>query len=146
MAQTSLIVIALCGFLPIFIKAKVVSPCAVADIFMNKLHQKKANAANFACLAKYASGFNTQAVGETHKDGSDDFGIFMINDKYCRKGTKTSCGVSCTDLVSDNIEHSATCALAIMEKEGFSHWPEWKNCQHIPTLRFIDKCDVSPKG
>ncbi|GFR15416.1 hypothetical protein TNCT_589031, partial [Trichonephila clavata] len=40
-----------------------------------------------ACLAKYASGFNTQALGPTDKNGNDYFGIFQINDKYCKKGT-----------------------------------------------------------
>ncbi|GFQ81790.1 lysozyme, partial [Trichonephila clavata] len=70
-----------------------------------------------ACLAKYASGFNTQALGPTDKNGNDYFGIFQINDKYCKKGTKMSCGVSCTELVSNNILPSATCALNIYQKE-----------------------------
>ncbi|KAG8195863.1 hypothetical protein JTE90_001102 [Oedothorax gibbosus] len=126
----------------------VVSPCALADVLVNKLGVTKIDSAKWACLAKYASGFNTQALGSTHKDGSDDFGIFQINDKYCRKGTKNGCGVSCTDLVKDDITPSATCALKIFNdnKKSFDVWPSWKNCKNMDVSRFIEKCDLKPKG
>nr|ADV40286.1 putative lysozyme precursor [Latrodectus hesperus] len=141
------LVFALGSVLPIFSSALVASPCSLAEVFINKFGQNKAEAANWACLAKHASGFNTQAIGETHRDGSDDFGIFQINDKYCRRGTKTSCGVSCTDLVSNDIVPSASCAMSIYKKEGFAHWPAWKNnCKGHDVSRFIDKCEVRPKG
>ncbi|GIX79076.1 lysozyme [Caerostris extrusa] len=98
------------------------------------------------CLAKFASGFNTQALGSTDKKGNDYFGMFQISDDYCKKGSKKSCGASCTDLVSDNILPSATCALNIFQKEGFAYWPAWKNnCKDIDVSRFIDRCDIKPK-
>ncbi|GFS58730.1 lysozyme [Nephila pilipes] len=95
------------------------------------------------CLAKFASGFNTQALSKPYPDGSHDFGLFQINDKYCRLGSADSCGVSCTDLVSDDITKSAKCALKIFQKEGFKLWPTWRdNCQAIDTSRFIVKCSL----
>ncbi|GBM74633.1 Lysozyme [Araneus ventricosus] len=125
----------------------VVNPCAVADVFVSKLGVTKQNAAKWVCLAKFASGFNTKALGPTDKNGNDYFGLFQINDNYCKKGTKKSCGVSCTELVSDDILPSATCALNIYNKEGgFSNWPAWKNnCQNLDPNRFINNCNIKPK-
>ncbi|KAG8195866.1 hypothetical protein JTE90_001104 [Oedothorax gibbosus] len=113
-----------------------------ADV-MKRLGQKKTNIAKWVCLAKFASGFNTQALSQQYKDGSYDFGVFQINDKFCKLGSKYNCGVSCTDLVKDDITPSARCALKIFEKNGFKDWPAWKNsCQDIDTSRFIVKCSL----
>ncbi|GFU28034.1 lysozyme C-1 [Trichonephila clavipes] len=126
---------------------KVVNPCEVAEVMLN-LGQKKPVVSKWVCLAKFASGFNTQALSKSYADGSHDFGLFQINDKYCRLGSVDSCGVSCTDLVSDDIVKSAKCALKIFQKEGFKAWPAWKNnCQAIDTSRFIIKCSLkAPSG
>ncbi|KAF8792083.1 lysozyme C-like [Argiope bruennichi] len=123
--------------------SKVLNPCEVADV-MYKLGQKKVIVSKWVCLAKFASGFNTQALSPTKKDGSNDFGIFQINDKYCRLGSTNSCGVPCTDLVQDDIVQSAKCALKIYQKEGgFKAWPAFNNnCQAIDTSRFIIKCSL----
>ncbi|XP_035215401.1 lysozyme C, tracheal isozyme-like [Stegodyphus dumicola] len=122
------------------LEAKILKPCDVASA-MIQLGQKKTKAASWVCLAKFASGFNTQALNGPLSDGSYDFGIFQINDKYCKAGSKQSCGVSCTDLVKDDPIPSAKCALKIFDKEGFGHWSSWKNnCQNIDTSRFITKC------
>ncbi|CAL1289119.1 unnamed protein product [Larinioides sclopetarius] len=75
--------------------SKILNQCEVADV-MFKLGQKKAIVSKWVCLAKFASGFNTQALSPAYKDGSYDFGIFQINDKYCRLGSTNSCGVPCT--------------------------------------------------
>ncbi|GIY17668.1 lysozyme C [Caerostris extrusa] len=123
--------------------AKIMNPCDVADV-MIRLGQKKPIVAKWVCLAKFASGFNTQALSAEYKDGSHDFGLFQINDKYCRLGSTNSCGVPCTELVNDDITPSARCALKVFEKEGFKAWPAWRNnCQAIDTSRFIVKCSLN---
>ncbi|KFM60871.1 Lysozyme C-1, partial [Stegodyphus mimosarum] len=137
----SLMIFLLSSFLPILGKTKIVNPCYVAEVMIYQMGMTKAIAGQWVCLAKFSSGFNTQALHGTYSDGSDDFGIFQINDKYCRKGTKISCGVNCTDLVSDNIVLSAKCATQIFKREGFSHWPAWKtNCRHKSGTWYIQKC------
>ncbi|GBN83201.1 Putative lysozyme C-2 [Araneus ventricosus] len=99
------------------------------------------------CLAKFASGFNTQALSPARKDGSYDFGIFQINDKYCRLGSTNSCGVPCTALVQEDITQSAKCAIKIFQKEGFKAWPAFgNNCQAIDTSRFIVKCSLKAES
>ncbi|GIX86711.1 lysozyme C [Caerostris darwini] len=115
--------------------AKIMNPCDVADA-MIRLGQKKPIVAKWVCLAKFASGFNTQALSAEYKDGSHDFGIFQ--------DPQHSCGVPCTELVNDDITPSARCALKIFEKEGFKAWPAWRNnCQAIDTSRFIVKCSLN---
>ncbi|GFQ85799.1 lysozyme C-1 [Trichonephila clavata] len=81
---------------------KIINPCVVAEVMQN-LGQKKTVISKWVCLAKFASGFNTQALSKSYPDGSHDFGLFQINDKYCRLGSADGCGASCTDLVSDDI-------------------------------------------
>ncbi|GFU28048.1 lysozyme [Trichonephila clavipes] len=146
--KSFLVFFALSSLLQEPVTGVITDSCQVANVFVNKLGVKRNVAANWACLAKYASGFNTQALGPTDKNGNDYFGIFQINDKYCKKGTKMSCGVSCTELVSNDILPSATCALNIYQKEkdGFASWPAWKNnCKDMSVTRFIDKCNIPPK-
>ncbi|XP_015906495.1 lysozyme C, tracheal isozyme [Parasteatoda tepidariorum] len=127
------------------VQGKILQPCEVAEAMIS-LGQSKINAAKWVCLAKFASGFNTQALSEEQKDGSFDFGVFQINDKFCRLGSKHNCGVPCTDLVKDNVRPSASCALKIFQKEGFKQWPAFKNnCQNIDTSRFIIKCSLRRK-
>uniref|UniRef100_A0A8C3IBP9 Sperm acrosome membrane-associated protein 3 n=1 Tax=Chrysemys picta bellii TaxID=8478 RepID=A0A8C3IBP9_CHRPI len=43
--------------------------------------------ANWVCLAFYASGFDTEAVG-ANADGSSDYGIFQINSGWWCQDTK----------------------------------------------------------
>ncbi|XP_054724462.1 lysozyme-like [Uloborus diversus] len=122
--------------------AQILKPCDVAETMMN-LGEKRTKASHWVCLAKFVSGFNTQALGGPYPDGSYDFGVFQINDRYCKLGSKESCGVPCTDLVKDNLLPSAKCALKIYQKVGFQAWPKWKdNCQNQDTLRFISKCSL----
>ncbi|KFM64933.1 Lysozyme, partial [Stegodyphus mimosarum] len=139
----SLLIFLFSSFLLIFAKAKIVNPCHVAYVMMHEMGMTKAIAGRWVCLAKFASGFNTQALHGTYSDGSDDFGIFQINDKYCKKGAKITCGVNCTDLVSDDIVPSAKCATEIYKREGFSHWPAWKNnCRDKSPTWYIQKCEL----
>ncbi|XP_054724460.1 lysozyme C-like [Uloborus diversus] len=124
------------------VSAVIINPCQLADIMMNNLKLKKSSAAQWVCLAKFASGFNTEAVNGPYKDGSYDFGIFQINDKFCRKGTKESCGVRCTDLVSNNVTLSAICGLVIQKKQGFNYWPSWENnCRNKDSSFYLQKCE-----
>uniref|UniRef100_A0AAY5F601 lysozyme n=1 Tax=Electrophorus electricus TaxID=8005 RepID=A0AAY5F601_ELEEL len=54
--------------------------------------------ANWVCLTKHESNYNTQAINHNH-DNSTDYGIFQINNRYwCSDGKFPShniCGVSC---------------------------------------------------
>ncbi|GFS58728.1 lysozyme C-1 [Nephila pilipes] len=57
---------------------KIVNPCDVASVMLN-LGQKKAAVSKWVCLAKFASGFNTQALSKPYPDGSHDFGLFQVS-------------------------------------------------------------------
>ncbi|KAM8972472.1 lysozyme C-2-like [Pelodytes ibericus] len=84
------------------------------------------SAANWICLAKYESGFNTQAVDN---DGwSRDYGIFQINSRWwCNDGitanAENACGVCCYTLLEDNILPDIECAKRIVQDPN--HMSAW---------------------
>ncbi|KAM5251202.1 LOW QUALITY PROTEIN: lysozyme C, milk isozyme-like [Hipposideros larvatus] len=55
--------------------------------------------ANWVCMAEHESGFNTEAFNGKNSDGTRDYGIFQINNKWwCKDNTRSSknaCNIIC---------------------------------------------------
>ncbi|XP_063065788.1 lysozyme C II-like [Engraulis encrasicolus] len=52
---------------------------------------------DWVCLAEHESSYRTDVVGPPNSDGSRDYGIFQINNRYwCKDGqfSGTGCGVN----------------------------------------------------
>ncbi|XP_076140505.1 lysozyme C II-like [Alosa pseudoharengus] len=102
---------------------------------------------DWVCLAKWESDYNTQAINRHNTDGSTDYGIFQINNNYwCKdpnfKSKANGCGISCSALLSDNIQPSINCAKRIASEQGMSAWVAWvKHCQG-DTRSYIAGCGV----
>ena len=48
------------------------------------------------CIAQYESTFNTEAHNTRNYDGSEDFGLFQLNNRYwCGYTRKNECQMSC---------------------------------------------------
>lgn len=75
-------------------------------------------------------------------DGSYDWGIFQINDRYwCEHGIAGKrCNIDCTDLLNDNISQAAACAKKIYRDHGFAAWKEWKDYCIGKSLPTISEC------
>ncbi|XP_026471188.1 lysozyme-like [Ctenocephalides felis] len=87
---------------------------------------------HWVCLVEAESSGNTAAVGPPNNDGSRDYGLFQINNKYwCQNGAPgKDCNVSCEDLLTDDISRASTCAKLIYNRHGFSAWYGWQaKCQ-----------------
>ncbi|KAI2566955.1 LYZ isoform 3 [Pan troglodytes] len=61
--------------------------------------------ANWMCLAKWESGYNTRATNYNAGDRSTDYGIFQINSRYWCNDGKTpgavnACHLSCSGKTS----------------------------------------------
>ncbi|XP_062409474.1 lysozyme C-like [Sardina pilchardus] len=101
---------------------------------------------DWVCLAKWESDYNTQAINRHNQDGSTDYGIFQINNHYWCNDPKfrgsNGCGVSCSALLSDNIQASINCAKIIARDQGMSAWVAWRNHCQGDTSSYIRGCGV----
>ncbi|XP_077298016.1 lysozyme-like [Arctopsyche grandis] len=89
---------------------------------------------DWVCLIYSESSYETNVVGPMNTDGSYDWGLFQINDKYWCKGhysgSKNICNINCGEFLQDDISASVKCALKIKNASGFSAWEGWKaKCQ-----------------
>ncbi|XP_049868495.1 lysozyme-like [Pectinophora gossypiella] len=94
---------------------------------------------DWVCLVQNESNRMTHKTGTVNKNGSRDYGLFQINDKYWCSNTSTpgkDCNVTCADLLTDDITKAATCAKKVFKRHGFRGWYGWRNhCQkNLPAL------------
>nr|AXS59148.1 c-type lysozyme 2 [Leguminivora glycinivorella] len=98
---------------------------------------------DWTCLVENESSGRTDAKGTVNKNGSRDYGLFQINDKYWCSNTTTpgkDCNVTCADLLTDDITKASTCAKIIFKRHGFRAWYGWLNhCDGKP-LPDISEC------
>ncbi|XP_053605609.1 lysozyme-like isoform X2 [Plodia interpunctella] len=95
------------------------------------------------CLVEAESSRRTGVVGGPDDDGSYDYGLFQINDRYwCNSGATPGkgCDVRCKDLLSDDITVASVCAKKIYRQQGFPAWLGWKNECHGRALPSLDTC------
>uniref|UniRef100_A0A8W4FJK9 lysozyme n=1 Tax=Sus scrofa TaxID=9823 RepID=A0A8W4FJK9_PIG len=95
----TLLVLALL-LLSVSVQAKVYDRCEFARILKKSGMDgyRGVSLANWVCLAKWESDFNTKAIN--HNVGSTDYGIFQINSRYWCNDGKTpkavnACHISC---------------------------------------------------
>ncbi|XP_069673831.1 lysozyme c-1-like [Periplaneta americana] len=97
---------------------------------------------DWVCIAKGESSYNTKAINTHNPDGSYDYGIFQINNRYwCKTGSKGhECNIKCEDLLNDDISEDIRCAQLIKKMQGFKAWVAWnKKCNGKPKPD-ISKC------
>ncbi|XP_063379287.1 lysozyme-like [Cydia fagiglandana] len=98
---------------------------------------------DWVCLVENESHGRTDAKGTVNKNGSRDYGLFQINDKYWCSNTSTpgkDCHVTCADVMTDDITKASTCAKKIFKRHGFRAWYGWRNhCDGKP-LPDISSC------
>nr|BAC54260.1 lysozyme [Reticulitermes speratus] len=119
--------------------ARVLTPYQIArELSQHGILKHRIN--DWVCLVMSESSGRTDAVNEINTDGSKDYGLFQINDRYwCGKyGRGGRCNIACRDLLNDNIREAVECAIKIYN-EGtnaygdhlyFESWEGWKKeCQ-----------------
>ncbi|KAM4881725.1 lysozyme C-like [Thomomys bottae] len=105
------------------------------------------NLANWMCLARWESGYNTQATNYNPGDRSTDYGIFQINSRYWCNDGKTpravnACGIPCSALLQDDITQAITCAKRVVrDPQGIRAWVAWRqHCQNRDVSEYIRGC------
>uniref|UniRef100_A0A8C3SDN2 lysozyme n=1 Tax=Chelydra serpentina TaxID=8475 RepID=A0A8C3SDN2_CHESE len=73
--------------------------------------------ADWVCLAKHESSYNTRAINR-NKNGSSDYGIFQINSKYwCHDGqtpgASNGCRIPCSKLLDNDIADDIKFSLVL---------------------------------
>jgi len=93
------------------------------------------------CIAQYESRFNTHVIGQRNQDGSKDYGIFQISDKFwCLPENETDyynfneCNLNCTELIKDDITASVQCAKQIQKRQGWVAWTVYEEFCNDSTL------------
>lgn len=116
----------------------VFTQCGLArELFKFGMPKNQLN--DWACLVESESGRNTSAVGGPNVDGSYDYGLFQINNRYwCGNASRGGgCHLRCSELLTDDIAQAVGCAKLIYRLQGFSAWHGWtKKCKnrHIPDV------------
>ncbi|KAL2100245.1 hypothetical protein ACEWY4_004639 [Coilia grayii] len=99
----------------------------------------------WVCLAYHESRFHTDAKNSANSDGSTDYGIFQINNRWwCTDGkwNNNGCGISCSAL--SNLQTSIRCAKHIVNNHhtGIRAWVAWVNHCQGDTSSYIKGCKL----
>ncbi|XP_054091050.1 uncharacterized protein LOC105211205 [Zeugodacus cucurbitae] len=110
---------------------------------MSRLGVPRDQLARWTCIAEHESSYRTDVVGPPNSDGSNDYGIFQINNLYwCQPAnghfSYNQCHIGCNALLTDDIETSVRCAQEVLRMQGWPAWSTWKYCNGV--LPSIDPC------
>ncbi|XP_061391499.1 lysozyme 2-like [Musca vetustissima] len=136
-----LLIAAAIGLAPIA-EARIYDRCSLARE-LQILGVPRYELSSWICIAERESTYNSYAVGPPNWDGSHDYGIFQINDKYwCAPPSgafsHNLCKINCNDLLSDSIAADLQCARLILREQGWKAWSVWQYCNNA--LPYIDDC------
>ncbi|XP_061576787.1 lysozyme C [Cololabis saira] len=103
--------------------------------------------ANWVCLTRWESSYNTQATNH-NTDGSTDYGIFQINSRWwCSDGrTKSAnaCNIPCSELLSDDVSTAVSCAKRVVrDPNGMAAWVAWRlHCRGQDLEPYVAGCGL----
>ena len=113
--------------------AAIYSPCEFAAELL-KIGAEISELADWVCIAKYESSFNTSVIGSLNTDGSLDMGIFQINNNFWCRDDKNggNCWTTCSKFLDENLKDDFTCARKIKRNtafyqggSGYQAWVAW---------------------
>ncbi|KAL9699523.1 hypothetical protein quinque_002964 [Culex quinquefasciatus] len=127
-------------------EAKKFDKCSLAKALQDNGFSKD-SLPNWVCLIQNESAMDTTKKNN-NRNGSTDWGLFQINDRYwCdpqdkSKKTSNECKLKCSALLSDNISSAATCAKKIWKRHGYRAWYGWINRCEGKTLPSLTSCKL----
>ncbi|KAJ8719034.1 hypothetical protein PYW07_016590 [Mythimna separata] len=138
MSRAILLVVLLCFMSKTF--GKILSECdLVWELRKQSIPENEIK--DWVCLVNAASSRQTDLVGPPGSDGSNDYGIYQISDRYwCETDDKPGkgCSVRCKDLLRDDITAQIECSKIIHAAHGFEAWFGWaEKCkgQTLPEIQ-----------
>ncbi|KAM9761126.1 lysozyme C, milk isozyme-like [Dama dama] len=110
---------------------------------------KGVSLANWMCLARWESNYNTCATNYNHGDKNTDYGIFQINSRWWCNDGKTpravnACRLPCSALLKDDITQAVASARRdVSGPQGVRSWMAWRNkCQNQDLRNYVQGCVV----
>ncbi|CAD7676891.1 unnamed protein product [Nyctereutes procyonoides] len=137
--------------LSITVQGKTFERCELARTLKNLglAGYRGVSLANWVCLAKWESGYNTRATNYNPRSKSTDYGIFQINSRYWCNDGKTpravnACHISCSALLQDDITQAVACAKRVVrDPNGIRAWVAWtKHCENRDVSQYVRNCGV----
>ncbi|XP_042230734.1 lysozyme C-like [Homarus americanus] len=133
--------------------AKRFEKCELATVLENKHNMSRDDIKNWVCIAEFESTFNTEAINTINWDGSYDYGLFQLNNKYwCKddnKKGKNVCKMACTDLLDADLTDDLNCIKKIIKDTerwkgrgtGLTAWVAYQNkCKDRNLGDYISEC------
>ncbi|XP_023223983.1 lysozyme c-1-like [Centruroides sculpturatus] len=130
-----------CLCLLAIVETKIFNKCEMANILVKNRIPRR-DVANWICLVRHESNFNSRIRSKMNKNKTFDHGIFQINDGYwCSPGRYNECKISCSALRDDNISDDIKCARKIYSRHGFRAWYGWRrNCSGKNLKSYTSGC------
>ncbi|XP_047499806.1 lysozyme C-like isoform X1 [Penaeus chinensis] len=133
------------------VSAKIFEKCELASLLETKHQMPREDVKKWTCIAEYESTFNSAAINTANWDGSKDYGLFQLNNKYwCGdEYGKNVCGIPCSALQDDDLTDDLACARKVIKDterwkgkgEGLTAWVAYVNrCQNRNLDEYISEC------
>uniref|UniRef100_A0A6B2E4T7 lysozyme n=1 Tax=Phlebotomus kandelakii TaxID=1109342 RepID=A0A6B2E4T7_9DIPT len=99
---------------------------------------------DWICLVESESNFDTRSINKHNSDGSWDWGLFQINDRYWCRGhypeSKNVCGIDCEEMLDSGLDFQINCIKTIFKVHGFDAWVAWRDKCKGKKLPSLDHC------
>ncbi|KAM9820564.1 lysozyme C-like [Neosynchiropus ocellatus] len=131
--------------------AKIYERCELARTLKDKGmdNYRGVSLADWVCLSTWESSLDTSSINH-NRDGSTDYGIFQINSRWwCEDGqtprSKNACGISCSELLTDDISVAVTCAKRVVrDPNGVHAWVAWRlHCEGRDLTPYLAGCGLA---
>lgn len=125
--------------------AKIYERCELAKALRFQYNVPMNQIANWVCIAKYQSQFNTSAVRK-YQDGFSHYGLFQIGSRYWCSPPGFGCDIPCDRFRDTNIADDIMCAQQIydahelIDGDGFSAWAAYKEFCKDRSKYFVTDC------
>ncbi|CAL4062768.1 unnamed protein product, partial [Meganyctiphanes norvegica] len=121
------------------------------NIFMGHKHHSLAR----VCIAEYESSFNAGHINNLNFEGSKDYGLFHISNKFWCKDDdenpnfKNVCNMPCSNFVDQDLTDDLDCLKVIIddteswkgEGTGLTSWTSYvNNCQNRSLDAYMSEC------
>ncbi|CAL4084132.1 unnamed protein product, partial [Meganyctiphanes norvegica] len=135
--------------------AKIFDKCELADVLETKHSMPRDQVKNWVCIAQYESTFNTEAINKFNWDGSMDYGLFQLNNKYWCKDEDENpsfqnvCRMSCSKLLDADLTDDLACIKRIVRETeswkgkgtALTSWVAYVNkCQNRNLDEYMSEC------
>ncbi|XP_018010960.1 uncharacterized protein LOC108668285 isoform X1 [Hyalella azteca] len=131
--------------------AKIFDKCELAHLLETKHGMTRVDVQDWVCIAEHESTFNTEAVNKFNWDGSRDYGLFQLSDKFwCDDHTgKNVCKTPCSAFLDDDLTDDLACVRRIIKDTeawkgkgtGLTAWVAYVNrCQGQDLKTNVAEC------